>query len=938
MSSKDFRAGVEAVNKAAGDKFTEVEKSLGEIKTDIAKFSKNQKSINSELIDNADDHEDRLRALEDNRYFVHMSRHGLDDMNPIEQERLAAWLQKLMREFSDRGLPPTPNQQAFLANLFKYIGIHDELMEVDFLAAIEDFCDGAIHEAIYKIFLAIVYLHDESFSALEKFSDIDPLFRISQSDRIRLQRILEDERIPTLGIPGLIGMFDPGRPLNSFTPESLVSRYVTLNGHPLLDCEMQREERAAYLRALALLAPKTGRMTERQRNYVVSLANILGCPECSFEVEKLWSAPQTVNVRRWQDAIETDAAGYAWALDAVALLAFDDSFELKDTTNVEQILRGIKLNRTNDFIRGAFGLVRAKSAAELLEHIRQVWGPQHTDWRHVVDFCGTSTQGMFSDTISKLNELYKKATMLGLQIQLDIDLKSIEYKFGISDEFDLGLADRLLGKISNMVLENGRKGISQKLEKLGEQASEILDTEFSISISEANKFIELFGIPKIHSKPITLRFMSFDDINNSSNNNDWGKKIEDRTNTIQKCLDEACTTAYLIKKQLILFDNGKFYQSAASDREKEIAERARQEEIKKEAERQELAAKATVSVTVANKERRFSITWTDTAEPPFIPSDVSGLASDGQRWVAVTHKGTYISNNGNDWQQLDVVGPFSTVQYTDGTWILTDKRNSYAFSKDYITWHEVAIFESMRSIFSEFSIHRFNGQWILAGSRQTNVTCVEKGFIFDSKKTISYREPVFYRSTTLDGTWEFWDKPSHCGEGREMNTGSFYASDHILLGYFGYDQEYARHKKLNNNKHDLCYFSEKKQCWTDATWPKEVDALFEPKFFFSQNTFIFIPGTLGKMLISDNGYEWRTAEPDVWHDAAALEVEGILFVIDRHRRVMHVSSDRKEFKEMIFAETGSWDKFSSNGKEILAVYEPSRHESFLRKGIIKFAE
>jgi hypothetical protein len=929
MSSKDFRAGVETVNKAAGDKFAEVKESLGEIKTDVTKFSKNQESINNSLIDSTDDHEDRLRALEDNRYFVRMSRHGLDDMNPIEQERLAAWLQKLMREFSSRGLPPTPNQQAFLTNLFKYIGIHDELMEVDSLAMIEDFGDSEVHEAIYKIFLALVYLHDESFSALDKFTDLPPLFRVSQSDRLRLQRILEDERIPTLGIPGLVGMFDPGRPLNSFTPESQVERYVMLNGHPLLDCEMQHEGRPAYLHGLALLAPKTGQMTERQRNYVVSLSNVLGCPECAFEVEKLWNAPQGVNVRRWQDAIENEAAAYAWALDAIALLALDDGFELEDTTEIERILRGVKLTNTENFIRGAFGLVRAKSGAELLEHIEQVWKPQHTDWRHVVDFCGAKTQDMFAETRKELDALWEPANDLGSRL-LEILINITEYSGGIPDELD----PNALQKMANKILESSRKKPIQSLDELKQKAVELIAVDFYVPVSRANGFLTKFCMPEVPFDQFKLNFMRFDEIDNSVNNDNWSDRVTDRINAIQTCLDEASEIASLLERQLTLFENGKLYQSAAADREREIAEKKRQAALKKEAEQREREAKATVSITVAGKERRFGIAWADTDEPPFIPSDVRSLASDGQHWIAVTHEGAFISENGDDWQRLDVGDSFNTVQHTDGTWILSSGWSSYAYSQDGKSWRAGELPEDVEDV----SIHRCDGQWLLAGTRWTDVTYVEKGFIFDSKKTISYKEPVFYRCATLDGTWEFWKDPSSCGEGRTMRSNSFAASNHLLLSCFTYDYQYAEYKKIDFNEHTLCYFSKKKRRWTNATLPKGVDVGTEPKFLFSQDTFFCLPDFSEDMLVSDNGYEWRTAGPAVGRDAIALEIDGIFFIVDPRERVMHVSSDRKEFKELVFSDVGSWGVFASNGKEILAVYEPSKHESFLKRGVLNFAE
>lgn len=922
MSMKDFIEGAKVVGDVAGKKFTGLAGRIGDVGETITRCQEVQTRINNDLIEGHDEHEDRLQALEDNRYFVRMSRHSLDDMKFVEQERLAAWLQKLMLELNDRGFAPSENQQAFLRNLFKSMGLQDEFMQIDGLGMLENFGDNGMHEAIYKIFLVLCYLHNNSFSILTQLDDVERMFKLNDSDRATIRNILENERIPTLGIPGLVDMFNPEKPLNSFTVASLVSRHIGISSHTLLNKGLSRKECATYLKGFALVAGKDGKLTEEQHSYLSNLAGLFGCPECVYEVDQLCASPQTVDVKGWQELFDTDEKKYAWALDAAVLLALDDGFDIEKDNSLEQVLRGIKLPGAQDFIAAAVKMVRTDNPTELLEIVKQL-SRNCKDWKHVLEFQGIGFQGAFSDIIAKLKEYWSDAISLGFELNnISWDnLKNIMTGGDVSD------APSFLWKVAikagNKLAESGRSGSLKNLADFKKKLEALVEN-YSGTFGEANAILSTFGIERITFDDWALRMKDFE-LDNAASNENWADDFQHLVDFLQKNIDESIKVSELLVEQLQLFEQGKLNESILTVKERESA-------AKKEQERLEREARVSVKIDTDSGAQEVSITWKDITDLPFDPASIASIASDGKNWMLLADYIPYFSEDGEKWSSLKEHiydgNPYdSRVKHVNGTWILSGDSKLF-FSQDGYNWGS-SPYPKTSTIYAP-EIYFFDGQWLLFVQDHKHYTYKEKGLIFDSEETGIYSAPMFYRSSSLDGPWELWKEASNPGEGIEKRCRLFGVNEKLIVASFVLDWLYVSKKKKPSNEAQVAYITPSGR-WKQATWPEGK----------SYNGVFYFWGTKGVCLVdnailtSSNGYEWKVAVSNISTGDTFLEVDGPFLISPNSKGSVQISGDGVTFNELVLSDVGTWQNFASSGKELLAVFRPSEHEAFLRKGSVR---
>lgn len=937
MSKKDLYSGAEIVGNASSAKFTAVSQELGKIRKDWSDFSERQSTISEALIQNADGHEERLQTLEDNRNFVRISRHGLEEMEPHEQEFLAGWLQKLILELKARGIASNANQQEFLANLFKFIGVRDVLMQQrGGLETLENVGGSEFHEAIYKVFLILCYLIGNNFDILAELEDIDQMFKLNAADKSKLRGLLENERIPTLGVPGLVRMFDQSRPLNSLSVEALISRHLDIRSHSLLRFGLDKASYSIYLKTFALLVPESGKFTERQRNFLSALATMFGCPECVFELDQLCINPQNVNIRAWQALLDTEDKKYSWALDGAALLGMNPDFDPEKDDVVEQVLKGVKLSDTRDFLIATTRLTRETNPAKLYEMIKKV-NARCKGWKHIIEYCGSSLKDAFSELRAELNRYHAEIMSISLECSM-LTIKTSDNRFWIgSSDWD-STSDKIISAIGGKAVEMSRAVNVSDLRGVKKKAEGLFSLNMK-TVRDANAVLLVFGLDCIDIDHWHMNDSEFE-LDNSASNERWGDDYDRLDDQLQGAFQSAAETADLLESQLRFFEKGKLYESILVKKQQEKEERAKQMQA-------ELEAMRSVRIGEGDAAQIVSIVWREIKELPFKPDEISKIVSNGTSWMAlVNERELFHSEDGETWSAVEMPAAVSdcrSIKYVHEAWILMNGLDKSYFSIDGKTWLKLIPPSNLSSY--TYDVMFFDGQWLFLGNSRCEYTYTEKekGIFRDSTKTKTgnYDAPIFYRSKSLQGPWEQWKEASNLTEGLTLTTQSIGVRENVLTAGLEYDRLYVHRKNMSSQVPRVSYITLQGR-WKSATWPTDKVERCTGKFYLWGKKSIYLDGRIwvgsGRTIIaSANGYEWTVAANDISFGDELLEAGSLLLLPRNGRNTAHLSNDGVNFCEIALSgsDSGKWNHFATNHKAILATFSPSCHQTFLRRGTIQ---
>ncbi len=925
MSDKDILKGADIVGKAAAAKFAEIKDDMGGIKREFSSFSKEQEVINNQLIDHADEQRERLQALEDNRYYVKMSRHGLDDMTGTEAERIAAWLQRLILELKTRGFSPSANQQAFLANIFKYIGLQDELMEIESLEEIERFGDSNVHEVLYKIFLVTVFLHNNTFAPLLQLDDIKQMFKLSEADKGKIQSMLEDQRIPTLGVSGLVEMFNPSKPLNSFNVESLVSKNTNISSHTITRCNLNSQDLAVYIKSFAILSPQDGKFSETQRDFIASIARLLGCREALYDMDSLCSAKQNINLQHLQSVLTTDEQKFAWGLDSAVILGLSDQEDLQKDNIVAQILRSFKILESEEFVSAAFNLCRADTSPNILANITCI--ARHCkDWKHVVEFVGISFKDLFSDLRSRLDKSCWKSIELAAKC-VEASAHSID-NMDTPEAFGDSFVEKMAVKAKALLVASGRADNFKELLAIKTDVENLLNLGCE-DFYQANSILATFGVQKIEFSDGKFRMHSFE-LDNSGTNEDWSDDYDGLNSLLQDTLDKFSDAAQILEEQLRSFEQGNMYESI-------IDKKAEMKKIELEKARKELESKKVIELKNSDSRKKIKISWSDVSVNLFDPADISQIASDGARWVVVADEKMFCSSDGISWSNissLPSVDRYGRIFYANGLWIYISTAPELYFSSDLAAWQKGFVPDGLA--FGSARICFFDGHWVLCAEKDEEYSYTEKGFIFDSKETGYYKAPAFYRSKSLSDSWSKWGEACRFAEGICLRSTHIETGEKLMISAFSMDPFYYNNKKKTSLPSFVSYIKSTGE-WRQATLPSDKLDLWDCGIFLWNNKWICL--CREGVMTSSSGYEWVVAIKDVSIATDLINLGDLVIVLCNNQKTSFVSVDGVSFTEITLTDkSGNWDHLTANGKEVLAVFAPSEHEAFLQKGVLEYID
>jgi hypothetical protein len=721
---------------------------------------------------------------------------------------------------------------------------------------------------------------------------------------------------------------------------ALVSSLPEIHAHTFFDGKHSHESKRSYLLSLALCVASSTSLTPPALEFVALLSAKASHAGLQQDLLQLADNPRKLNEYQpvIQDLLDDDDKKLTWLLDAFFLLSL--AREPIESPQVRAILGVLKPAQLKDLLPSLVALVDENDSSRVLEAALKL-APATQGWKNLVRYRSLRFEPYFEEALKGLNA----AGWANVRIALDLGevyRKSMEhaYYFSFSDDSFLG---NLAEKASAAVCSQGRKSALAGLNELRKKTRDFL-SEHRSALHRANGLVSRWGIPSFEFND-EISYTDFD-LNNSSENDEWGTHFEGYHNQIQGALDsfeQACNDA---AEQLKFFIAGDFDQSVFALKEQKRAKYISQQQ-------QEKLEKQSVTITRDGAEHRFTIDWQQVAKPPCDAEQISHIETDGKVWLIVASIKSedvfYRSEDGEHWQQIQIDTPqfkvsLHSISVVNGLWIVRNRalRQGRAegiyYSSDALEWRYNTgpggagngnLSMNDGHLYYQ-NIISFKGMWLWAVTQQQRYSYTEKGFFTDSTKTDSYNKTILFAAQTLGDAWQRWDQSPQFNEGVEVNNIYALPGDNALLAFCEYSSSYIRYKKKPDTPPFVMYFGAAR-LWQTCGWDGSRRFYGSDRPVFLQQDDKLMCFMSGDIFVSAKGYDWSRQETRLRVDLHLALPGGHLFA-ESSGSAVHLSQDCKQFKELALDE-GTWRYLAANLGGMLGVYYANKHEeTVLRVG------
>jgi len=721
----------------------------------------------------------------------------------------------------------------------------------------------------------------------------------------------------------------------------LVSSLPEIHAHTFFDSKHSDESKRNYLLSLALCVASSASLTPPALEFVALLSAKAGHPGLQQDLVRLADNPRKLNEYQpvIQALLDDDDKKLTWLLDAFFLLNL--AREPIESPQVRAVLGVLKPAQLKELLPSLVALVEENDSSQVLEAALKL-APATQGWKNLVRYRSLRFEPYFEEALKGLNA----AGWANVRIALDLGevyRKGLEhaYYFSFSDDSFLG---NLTEKASAAVCTQGRKSALAGLNELRKKTRDFL-SEHRSALYRANGLVSRWGIPSFEFKD-EINYTDFD-LNNSSENDEWGSHFEGYYSQIQSALDsfeQACNDA---AEQLKFFIAGDFDQSVFALKEQKRAKYISQQQ-------QEKLEKQSVTITRDGAEHRFSIDWQQVAKPPCDAEQISHIETDGKVWLVVASIKSddvfYRSEDGEHWQQIQIDTPqfkvsLYSISIVNGVWIIRNRAlrqgtrpEGIYYSSDALEWrHNTgpggagnASLSLTEGHLSYKNIIHFKGMWLWAVTQWQKYSYTEKGFFTDTTKTDTYNKTILFGAKTLGDAWQRWDQSPQFNEGVELNNICSLPGDNALLAFCEYSSSYIRNKKKPDTPSFVMYFGAAKS-WQTCGWDGSRRFYASDMPFFVQQDDRLMCFISGEILVSPKGYDWARQETRLRVDKHLALQEVNLFT-ESNGSAVYLSQDGKQFKELALDE-GTWRYLTANQGSMLGVYYANKHEeTVLRVG------
>lgn len=716
--------------------------------------------------------------------------------------------------------------------------------------------------------------------------------------------------------------------------EALVSSLPDIRVHTFLDSHESDEAKRNYLLLLALCVESSESLKGLAREFIALLAEKSGFPELQKEIIELADNPRKHNdcLAVMQSLLDEDDKKYTWLLDAFFLLLLAQ--KPIENPQIKAIIGTLKPAQLKECLPNILMIISGSDTSQVLNGVGKL-APLTQGWKNIIQYRELRFDQYFGEADKRLSMASWAVTRLNLEMS-DVYRKGMEHAvfFSFSDG---GLMSNFSDKAAATLCTQGRKSAVSSLNEFRKKTADCI-SEHRLALIEANGLISRWSLPSFEFNDVN-HYSDFD-LDNSTDNEDWGDQFEHYYRQIEDKLvafSEACDGA---TEQLSLFMKGNFDQSVLKLREQKRVEHLRQQELEKQ-------EKQSVTIIKDGKEHLFGIEWKKIENLPFDPENISHIKTDGKIWFIVASVNSdelfYRSEDGIHWQQVQLDSPnikiwFDGVDIVNDVWIIKNRElregtreEGFYYSTDAITWQHCPAPEPSKRALSINDGHMFfenilffNGLWLWCGQQYRKYSYTEKGFFSDSTKTDNYKSIVLYCAQTLAGPWQSWDQTPQLSEGVEVIKVCSLPGKNSLLAFCEYSSSFIRNKKKPETPPFVMYYGAAK-AWRNCTWGSSRN----PRFYSNPPIIANIGDKLvyfnsGEILSSDKGYEWSKQETTLYTDKY-YPVNDFSIFVQGNSSAIYLSQDAQTFKELVLEE-GTWNHLTANEEGILGVYYINQHE------------
>lgn len=721
---------------------------------------------------------------------------------------------------------------------------------------------------------------------------------------------------------------------------ALVSSLPDIRAHTFLDSHDSDESKRNYLLLLALCFENAASLNGLAREFIALLAEKSGFPELQNAILELADNPRKHKEYQpvMQELLDDDDKKYTWLLDAFFLLTLAQ--KAIENPQIKVILGTLKLAQLKECLPNMLVIVNGSDTSQVLEAgIKLAVYTQ--GWKNIIRYRDLRFDQYFAKTVKQLSSASWGVTRVILDGN-EAYTKGMEHSVFVSFS-DGSLLSNLTDKAGASLCNQGRKSALSSLNEFRKKAESCI-SENRFALSQANSVISRWNLPSFEFKDVILS--SDFDLDNSTDNEDWGDQFERYYRQVEDTLREFSQACDDAAEQLGLFTKGNFDQSVLKVREQKRAEYLRQQQLEK-------LEKQSVTITKDGKEHLFSIEWQQVEPSPCDPDKISYIKTDGKVWLIVASIDSedlfYRSEDGVHWQQVQIDTSdnkfwFDNVDVVNGLWIIKNREGrgtrpqGIYYSSDALTWQyscgpggpkngELSL---NNGCLSYENIMFFNGMWLWKVTQHQKYSYTEKGFFSDSTVTDSYRKTILFCAETLDGPWQRWNQTPQPPEGAEVKTICSLPGKCALLAFCEYDWSYIRNKKKPESPPFVMYYGAAK-AWQNCTWGGSQSFPSNPPIIanISDGLMYF---NKGEILTSDKGYEWSKQETTLLRADKYFALKDISIFTGNNSSAIYVSQDAKLLKELVLEE-GTWRDLTANDSGILGVYYANKHEeTVLRVG------
>ncbi len=708
---------------------------------------------------------------------------------------------------------------------------------------------------------------------------------------------------------------------------SLVSRLPEIKHHSFMDAIDDADQRREYIELLSLCLADVSACGPLTRDFVGHLAAKAGTPDAASRF--LSSGSEThAQLEQLQrlDTLLTDVNRiYCWLIDAFFLL----SLEGKAIKNpqVMQILAFVKPPQLKEQLAAIRSILEDQDPERILQAGAQL-SRLTKGWSNVLRYREISLEDYFAGPKRKLREASWAATRLSSELS-SAGMKAIDYSYFFdTSDFEEGIFTKVSNAVGSTAFSAGRKSCVNTLNQLRGKVVELLSTH-SNALAAANAVVTRFGLPIFNFKDESS-YHDFD-LDNSAANELWSDQFEHYQRRLEKTLDAFSSACDDAEQQLGLFADSDFVTSVAEQRARD-QERARQQL------REDDLASRSVTVQKDGQPLHLSLEWEDVQSPPCDPEHICDVKTDGARWLVATQEGRYyLSSDRSKWEEVFPFGEepktANKILVVDGTWILTQYSEGFAYSDDGRQWHRTPypIDDSDYSYSQTDDIVHLDGTWIWRFTQDCNYRYTKKGIVFDSEDTSRFRKAVMFSTPSLSSSWSFWDGTPSLPEGMEVDSLCALPGVQSLLMFCSYSWMYGANTKKTALDPSVKYFIPGKG-WRECTWGG--DMIQRADVFVTRMGDQLMCFSANELFRATKAYEWTPDECKI-SIRGGFHLDDMSIFPDWSGNKLLLSQDGWTFKNLTLEE-GVWNYLCANEQGILGLYSPNVHETVLRLGHWKF--